>query len=68
MPEVSLSRRPSGETIGSRAFPRGGSYVKPRLVLQVKSAWGETLYKSEPEYVEAISPQNAFLMVSMLIS
>ncbi len=48
------------------AFPRGGSYVKPRLVLQVKSAWGETLYKSEPEYVEAISPQNAFLMVSML--
>ena len=48
------------------AFARGGSYVKPRLVLSVKSAWGETLYKSEPEYVEAISPQNAFLMVSML--
>ncbi len=47
-------------------FPRGGSYVKPRLVLSVKSAWGETLYKSEPEAVEAISPQNAFLMVSML--
>jgi len=48
------------------AFARDGSYVKPRLVLSVKSAWGETLYKSEPEYVEAISPQNAFLMVSML--
>ncbi|MDP2847296.1 MAG: PBP1A family penicillin-binding protein [Humidesulfovibrio sp.] len=48
------------------AFARGGSYVKPRLVLSVKSAWGETLYKSEPEYVEAISPQNAFLMASML--
>jgi len=47
-------------------FARGGSYVKPRLVLSVKSAWGETLYKSEPEYVEAVSPQNAFLMVSML--
>ena len=47
-------------------FPRGGSYVKPRLVLSVKSAWGETLYKSEPEAVEAVSPQNAFLMVSML--
>ncbi len=48
------------------AFPRGGSYIKPRLVLAVKSAWGETIFKSQPEYVEAISPQNAFLMVSML--
>jgi penicillin-binding protein 1A len=48
------------------AFARGGTYVKPRLVMSVKSAWGETLYKSEPEFVEAISPQNAFLMVSML--
>jgi penicillin-binding protein 1A len=48
------------------AFARDGSYVKPRLVLSVKSAWGETLYKSEPQFVEAISPQNAFLMVSML--
>jgi penicillin-binding protein, 1A family len=48
------------------AFARGGTYVKPRLVMNVKSAWGETLYQSQPEYVEAISPQNAFLMVSML--
>ncbi|SNR65017.1 penicillin-binding protein 1A [Humidesulfovibrio mexicanus] len=48
------------------AFARDGSYVKPRLVLSVTSAWGETLYKSEPEYVEAVSPQNAFLMASML--
>jgi len=48
------------------AFARGGSYVKPRLVLSVKSAWGETLFTSQPEYVEAVSPQNAFLMVSML--
>lgn len=48
------------------AFARGGSYVKPRLVLSVKSAWGETLFTSQPEYVEAVSPQNAFLMASML--
>jgi len=48
------------------AFARGGSYVKPRLVLSVKSAWGETLLTSQPEFVEAISPQNAFLMASML--
>lgn len=48
------------------AFPRGGSYVKPRLVLSVKSAWGETLYKSDAQAVEAISPQNAFVMTAML--
>jgi penicillin-binding protein 1A len=48
------------------AFAHSGSYVKPRLVLNVKSAWGETLFTSQPEFVEAISPQNAFLMVSML--
>jgi penicillin-binding protein 1A len=48
------------------AFARGGSYVKPRLVISVKSAWGETLFTSQPEYVEAISPQNAFIMASML--
>ncbi|OGR35737.1 MAG: penicillin-binding protein [Desulfovibrionales bacterium GWA2_65_9] len=47
-------------------FPNGGSYVKPRMVLSVRSAWGETLYKSEPEFVEAMSPQTAFLMVAML--
>jgi penicillin-binding protein 1A len=47
-------------------FPRGGSYVKPRMVLSVRSAWGETLFKSEPEYVEAMSPQTSFLMVAML--
>ena len=47
-------------------FPNGGSYVKPRMVLSVRSAWGETLYKSEPEFVEAMSPQTAFIMVSMM--
>ena len=48
------------------AFPRGGSYIKPRTVLSVKSAWGEDLYTSEPEMVDAISPQTAYIMASLM--
>ncbi|EMG36242.1 penicillin-binding protein, 1A family [Desulfocurvibacter africanus PCS] len=48
------------------AFARGGSYINPRLVLDVVSAWGESLYASQPEPVEAISPQTAYIVTSML--
>jgi len=48
------------------AFPRGGSYVKPRTVLSVKSAWGEDLYTSTPEIVDAISPQTAYIIASLM--
>ncbi|WP_147821059.1 penicillin-binding protein 1A [Salidesulfovibrio onnuriiensis] len=48
------------------AFARGGSYIKPRIVLSVQSAWGEELYVSEPEAVDAISPQTAFIMASLM--
>ncbi len=48
------------------AFARGGSYIKPRLVLSVQSAWGEEMYVSEPEAVDAISPQTAFIMATLM--
>ncbi|NDV19308.1 PBP1A family penicillin-binding protein [Pseudodesulfovibrio sp. JC047] len=48
------------------AFPRGGSYVKPRTVLSVKSAWGEDLYTSAPEVSDAISPQTAFILSTLM--
>nr|WP_321257838.1 PBP1A family penicillin-binding protein [uncultured Pseudodesulfovibrio sp.] len=48
------------------AFPRGGSYVKPRTVLSVKSAWGEDLFTSAPEVSDAISPQTAFIMSTLM--
>ncbi len=48
------------------SFARDGSYVKPRMVLDVVSAWGETLYSSQPEAVEAISSQTAYIVTSML--
>ncbi|WP_319467703.1 PBP1A family penicillin-binding protein [uncultured Pseudodesulfovibrio sp.] len=48
------------------AFARGGSYIKPRIVLSVNSAWGEELYSSVPETVDAISPQTAYIMASLM--
>ncbi|WP_207259870.1 PBP1A family penicillin-binding protein [Desulfovibrio sp. Huiquan2017] len=47
-------------------FPRGGSYIKPRTVLSVKSAWGDELYTSKPEAVDAFSPQTAYIMATLM--
>lgn len=48
------------------AFARGGSYVKPRFVLSIKKAWGEEIFRSSTESVQAISPQNAYTMSTIL--
>ncbi|WP_243360557.1 penicillin-binding protein 1A [Fundidesulfovibrio terrae] len=48
------------------AFANGGVQVKPRFVMSVQGPGGEDLYKSEPEYHEAMSPQTAFIMDAML--
>lgn len=48
------------------AFARDGSYIKPRTVLSVRSAWGEELYTSVPESVDAISPQTAYIMATLM--
>ncbi len=48
------------------AFARDGSYVVPRLVASVKSAWGEQVYEGEVESVEAVSPQTAYIMSSLM--
>jgi len=47
-------------------FARGGSYIKPRTVLSVRSAWGEDMFASVPEAVDAISPQTAFIMATLM--
>ena len=47
-------------------FARGGSYIKPRTVLSVHSAWGEEMFTSVPEAVDAMSPQTAFIMASLM--
>ncbi len=48
------------------AFARGGTTVKPRMVLSVKGPWGDSFYESKPEPKEAISPQNAYVMDYLL--
>ena len=47
-------------------FPRGGSVIDPRLILDVRDALGQVLYKSEPEFRPAISPQTAFIMATLM--
>ncbi len=60
--EVSLMNLAQAYT----AFGRGGSYVKPRMVLAVKSAWGQEIFHSQVEAVQAMSPQTAYIMTSLL--
>lgn len=48
------------------AFARDGSTIKPRFILDVKSAWGEDLYISKPEIKQVLTPQTAYIMACML--
>ena len=48
------------------AFADEGKTVKPRFVLSVDGPDGQELYRSEPEYHEAMSPQTAYVMDGML--
>ncbi|WP_035041341.1 penicillin-binding protein 1A [Desulfovibrio sp. X2] len=48
------------------AFANGGMEAKPRMVLRVVDAWGKELYTDEPESHQAVSPQNAYLIASMM--
>lgn len=48
------------------AFANEGRVSTPRMITEIKDAWGETLYRRDPELREAISPQNAFIMASLL--
>ena len=48
------------------AFANGGMISKPRFIISIKNFWGEALYESQPDLRDAITPQNAFLMASML--
>lgn len=48
------------------AFARMGSTIEPRMVLSVKGPWGRSYYKSKPEIHEAITPQNAYIMDTLL--
>ncbi len=48
------------------AFANAGMVSTPRFVLEIKDYRGSPLYSVEPELREALSPQNAYLMASLL--
>ena len=47
-------------------FARGGSWIEPRMVLSVQDSWGEEIYRSQPVVKEAVSPQTAYIMASLM--
>ena len=48
------------------AFARGGSVVTPRMVVRVEDAWGKEIFTSEVQVEEAVTPENAFIITSLL--
>ncbi|MCA1987513.1 MAG: PBP1A family penicillin-binding protein, partial [Desulfovibrio sp.] len=49
------------------AFARpDGATIGPRMVLVVRDAWGQNILLPQPVVTPAISPENAYLMASML--
>ena len=57
---------PLAMTRAYTAFANGGRLVKPRLIQSIQGSWGNTIYETQPEYVQAISPQNAYIMACLL--
>ena len=48
------------------AFANGGQAVTPRIITDIKNAWGDSIVSVEPVRREAISPQNAYIMAHLL--
>jgi len=72
MPEVPSLALGSGEvtlmdlTAAYGAFASAGVLHHPVLVRRVEDAAGQVLYAAEPHAEQAVSPQTAFLMATML--
>lgn len=48
------------------AFANGGKVSSPRFITSIQGPWGNTIYESQPEAVQAITPQNAYVMAKLL--
>ena len=48
------------------AFADGGKRSIPRLITRVTDTWGQNLVVMEPQKVQTLSEQNAFIMASLL--
>lgn len=47
---------------------RGGNYVKPSFVQEIKDKDGNVIYSNNNEYTSVFSPASSYLMTDMLIS
>ena len=57
---------PLAMTRAYTAFANGGKLVKPRMIQSIQGSWGNTIYENQPEYMQALSPQNAYIMACLL--
>ncbi len=48
------------------AFATGGLHVKPRMITAITNVWGKTIQEFPPQMEQVITPQNAYLMASLL--
>lgn len=57
---------PLNMTQAYTAFANGGQVATPRFIQSIQGPWGNTIYEKQPELRQAISPENAYVMASML--
>lgn len=48
------------------AFADKGVHTKPRIITSIENSWHEPLVNFEPHRQQAITPQNAYIMASLL--
>jgi penicillin-binding protein 1A len=48
------------------SFASGGQRVRPRIVQSITDSWGQTVVNFIPEKLPSVTPQNAFIISSML--
>ncbi len=48
------------------AFANNGLGVRPRIITLITDASGKVLYRQDPEHWQALSPQNAYMMATLL--
>lgn len=57
---------PLNMTQAYTAFANGGQVSTPRFIQSIQGPWGNTIYDNPPVLTQAISPENAYVMVTML--
>ena len=48
------------------AFASGGQRVKPRLIHRIEDSWRHTIVTFSPEKIDSVTPQNAYIMATLL--